>query len=216
MLVYYDILGDKEVGSDSYEETTPTAGIKGLVSKRIVVKEGEVDIGANAAAETTEEDESCDASEERTVINVVEASHLQKIEIDKKEFKTLIKNYFKKLLDKLNSQRLRAAGFSSSYEPSEDKDEAKAKEDEAVAELSKFERREYDGVVAHIANFKKNFPSVQKFIQDVILEQFDNMEFYTCEEGELGSCMLIPAHFVGDAVAPIFYLFMDGIKEKKE
>jgi len=111
MLVYYDILGDKEVGSDSYEEMTPTPGIKGLISKRIVVKEGEVDIGANAAAEATEEDESCDATEERTVINVVEASHLQKIEIDKKEFKTLIKNYFKKLLDKLNMQRLRCCRF---------------------------------------------------------------------------------------------------------
>ena len=39
---------------------------------------------------------------------------------------------------------------------------------------------------------------------------------YLCEEGELGECMIIPARYIGEAEAPIFYLFDDGIKFKKE
>jgi len=216
MIVYYDIIADKEVGSDSYDSTIPTPGIRALQSKRIVVKEGDIDIGANASSEAHSDEEGCDASEERTVINVVEASHLQKIDLEKKEFKTLIKNYFQKLVKKLNQNRLVAAGFSKSYEAPEDKAEAKAAEDAQVKELSKFERKEYDAQVEHMAQFKKNFAGVQTFITDVILANFDNMEFYTCEEGELGDCMIMPAHYVGEATAPLFYIFQDGIKEKKE
>jgi hypothetical protein len=39
---------------------------------------------------------------------------------------------------------------------------------------------------------------------------------YTCEEGELGECMIIPARYIGEAEAPIFYFFDDGIRFKKE
>jgi len=77
-------------------------------------------------------------------------------------------------------------------------------------------KKDYDSIVNHIATFKKNFNSVQSFITDTILANFDNCEFYTCEEGELGECMIIPAQYVGESTAPLFYLFQDGIKEKKE
>jgi len=146
MLVYYDIVADKEVGSDSYDSSVPVPGIKALQSKRITIKEGEVDIGANASkgdGESSEdgEDESVDASSEKTVINIVEASHLQKIDLEKKEYKTLVKNYFKKLLEKLTKNRLLAAGFAKNYEAPEDKAEAKTEEEKMVSELSKFEKK---------------------------------------------------------------------------
>lgn len=39
---------------------------------------------------------------------------------------------------------------------------------------------------------------------------------YTCEEGELGECMIIPARYIGEAEAPIFYFYDDGLRFKKE
>lgn len=39
---------------------------------------------------------------------------------------------------------------------------------------------------------------------------------YLCEEGELGEAMLIPARYIGEAEAPIFYFYDDGIRFKKE
>jgi hypothetical protein len=216
MIIYYDIVADKEVGSDSYDESTPLPGIKAIQSKRITVTEGEVNIGANASTEAGEEDESVDASEAQTVINVVHASHLQKIDLDKKEFKTLIKSYFKKLLDTINTSKYKALDFPSDYEVPADKKEAKAAEDAAAKALSKFEIKGYQTVLAQLETFKKNFAAVNEFIANEILAHFDECEFYTCEEGELGSAMIIPARFVGESTAPVFYFFTDGIREKKE
>lgn len=39
---------------------------------------------------------------------------------------------------------------------------------------------------------------------------------YLCEEGELGEAMIIPARYIGEAEAPIFYFYDDGIRFKKE
>jgi len=51
MIVYYDIVADKEVASDAFD-ANPVAGYKGvreIQSKKIVFKEVEADIGANAS-----------------------------------------------------------------------------------------------------------------------------------------------------------------------
>jgi len=116
----------------------------------------------------------------------------------------------------MTKKKLNAAGFADDYEVPADKDAAKKEEDAKSAELSKYDRRGYEQWVEALVNFKKNFNEVQKFINDKILQDFDNCEFYTAEDGELGSCMIIPAKYVGEEPAPTFFLFTDGIREKKE
>lgn len=219
MIVYYDLVANVEVASDSFEESEPVKGIRAIQSKRITIEDKEVDIGANASADAAgggEEDESVDASEAKSVINVVHAGSLQQINLSKSEYKTFQKAYWKKLLDALNKNKYKAIGWKGDYEPPEDKKEAKEAEVAAVAELSKFEIRGYDTAIAAIANFKANFETIQKFVTDTILANYDEMEFYTGDQCELGECMIIPARYVGEATAPVFYFFKDGIREKKE
>jgi hypothetical protein len=216
MIVYYDIIADKEIASDSFDETSPVPGIKAIEGKRITVQEGEVDIGGNASAEAGEEDEGVDASEVQQVINVVHAARLSKVELSKAEYKVMQKSYWKKLVETLNRVKFEAVGFASDYTPPADKAEAAAALAAAENELSVYDRKAYDIAAARIGIFKKNFEGLQKFVADEILADFDNCEFYTCEEAELGSCMLIPARYVGEAVAPTFYFFEDGIRAKKE
>jgi len=216
MLVYYDVLSDREIASDSFESTFPVPGIRAIQSKKILVQEAEVDIGANASAEATEEDESVDASEAQTVINVVHAAHLQKVSLDKKEYKSMQKNYWKKLLEKLKTNLLKSLDFKSDYEPPEDKAEAKAAEDAAYNELSTYDRKAVDVIRAQMASFKEHFTSINNFVNDEIIANYDEFEFYLAEEAELGDAMIVPARYVGEAPAPVFYLFTDGIREKKE
>lgn len=53
-------------------------------------------------------------------------------------------------------------------------------------------------------------------MKDDIVANFDECEFYMVEEATLGTGMIIPARYVGEAVAPTFYVFSDGIRQKKE
>jgi len=215
MIVYYDIIADKEVSSDSYDEKVPVKGIKAIHSKRITVQEGEVNIGGNAAAEATEDDEGVEASEAQSVINVVYASKLAKIEIDKKEYKTMIKSYFKKLLDTLNDLKWDALGVDKEELPADKKLQSEL-ENSKLGALKGSSKTKYDDAKNRVAEFKANFEGIQKFVQDEILANFDECEFYTCDDGEIGSCMLIAARYIGESTAPIFYFFQDGLKEKKE
>jgi len=215
MIVYYDIIADKEVATDSYDESTPVKGIKAIQSKRITIQEGDVDIGANAATTATEDDEGVDASEAVSVINVVYGSKLTKMEIEKKEYKTMIKSYFKKLLDTLNDLKWDALQVDKEELPADKKLQAEL-EASKVGGLKGTYKTKYEDSKQRAADFKANFESIQKFVQDEILANFDECEFYTCEDGEIGSCMLIAARYVGEATAPIFYFFQDGLREKKE
>jgi len=97
----------------------------------------------------------------------------------------------------------------------ENKAENKAKEEEAAKELGKFDRPPYDQALARIESYKKNFEALQKFVLNEILANFESCEFYLPENGELGECLIIPARYIGESTAPVFYLFMDGIKSKK-
>lgn len=215
MIVYYDIVSGKEIGSDAFDELIPVAGIKSIVSTKIVIKEGEIDIGANASAEA-EEDESFDDSESRSVINVVEAGHLQKMELSKKELKTLTQSYWKTLLKELTRQKLDHLGFAEDYKAPEDKAAAKADEEKALGELKGYALTKYNEVANKLVSFRKNFDAIQKWFTDDVLANYEEYEFYTCEEGELGKCMIIPARYIGEATAPVFFFYTDGIREKKE
>jgi len=217
MLIYYDLIADKEIASDSFPFSVPCPGIKAIESKRIVVTEDDVDIGANASADGGgEEDEGVDASEAQNVINVVYAAKLQSISLDKKEFKTMIKAYFQKLVATYGRLKYDLLGFDDDYVAPKDKAEAKQQIDDALKSIKATDKKKIEDLDAGLARFKANFESVQKFVTDEILANFDECEFYTVEEGELGNCMIIPARFVGEATAPIFYLFQDGLREKKE
>jgi len=117
----------------------------------------------------------------------------------------------------LNEQKWIALGFDSEDNvPPTDKGAAAKAEEEAAKKLSAYDRKGYDELVNKVASYKKNFEGLQKFVADEIVGNFDECELYTCEDGELGQCMIIAARYVGEATAPVFYLFMDGIKERKE
>jgi len=214
MIIYIDLVANVELASDSFDESDPIKGIKSIQSKRITVVEKEADIGANASADT-EEDESVEASEEKTVINVVHAASLQKVEIsDVKEYKKSQKAYWKQLLDALNKNKYKALGIKVSED--DDKDSIKEKEEKAKEELSKFELADYQKSLDAIATFKANFDAVNKFINDEIIAHFGEFEFYVGQECVLGESMIIPARYIGEATTPVFYFFTDGIKFKKE
>jgi len=217
MIVYYDIISDKEIASDSYPSTTPTPGVFAIQSKKITVNEGVEGIASNA----DDEDESATAESlddaVQTHIDVVYSARLAKIHLDKKEYKTLQKSYWKKLIDRLNDLKWATLGFDTEDNaPPTDKSAAAKAEEEAAKKLSAYERKGYDDLVNKIKSYKTNFEGLQKFVNDEIVANFDDTEFYTCEDGELGSCMLIAARYLGEAPAPIFYIFADGIREQKE
>lgn len=173
--------------------------------------------GGNASAEGGgSDDEGVDAPEVRSVINVVEAAKLQQINLEKKEYSTLQKDYYKKLIKFLTEQKLAAIGFDEDNEISEDKDTAKQQEKDAVSKASKIELNQYNEWDQKIKTFKANFDSLQKFVKDEIIANFDECEFYLAEEVSLGGGMIIPARYVGEAVAPTFYIWTDGIRQKKE
>jgi len=159
-------------------------------------------------------DEGADASEAQSVINVVHAAKLQKMELSQKEFTSMQKAYWKKLIDALNRERYRALGIKVSED--DDKDAIKEKEAAAMAELSNYEKKAVEDCKNRMAAFKANFEDLQRFVKDVIVANFKEFEFFLCEEGELGECMIIPARYVGESEAPIFYFYDDGIKFKKE
>jgi len=222
MIVYYDIVADKEVASDAFDQK-PVDGFKGIreiQAKKVLFKEVEADIGANAskgdgeAGGDEDGEDGAEASEAQTVINVVHAAHLSKMELSQKEFTSMQKAYWKRLIDALNKDRYRALGVNVTEE--DDKDTIKEKEAAALAELSVYDKKAVDACKEKMASFKTNFEDLQRFVKDVVLANFSEFEFYLCEEGELGEAMIIPARYVGEAEAPIFYFYDDGIRFKKE
>jgi hypothetical protein len=219
MIVYYDIVADKEVASDAFDQK-PVDGFKGvreIQSKKITIEEQEVNVGGNASAgggEEADEDEGVEASEAQTVINVVHAAKLEKMTLTQKDFTSMQKSYWKKLIDALNKDRYRALGIRISED--DDKDTIKEKEAAAMEELSVYDKKAVDACKEKMASFKANFEDLQRFIKEVVVANFAEFEFYLCEEGELGEAMIIPARYIGEAEAPIFYFYDDGIRFKKE
>jgi hypothetical protein len=219
MIVYYDIVADKEVASDAFDQK-PVDGFKGvreIQSKKITIEEQEVNVGGNASAgggEDADEDEGVEASEAVTVINVVHAAKLEKMTLTQKDFTSMQKSYWKKLIEALNKDRYRALGIRITDE--DDKDSIKEKEAAAMEELSVYDKKAVDACKEKMASFKANFEDLQRFVKEVVVANFAEFEFYLCEEGELGEAMIIPARYIGEAEAPIFYFYDDGIRFKKE
>ncbi|PFH52766.1 hypothetical protein AMATHDRAFT_56183 [Amanita thiersii Skay4041] len=102
MLVYTDIITDDEMVSDAF----PVKEVDGIVyevdCQMTLVKEGNIDIGANPSAEETEEALEDGA---KTVNNVIHSFRLQPTSFDKKSFLTYLKGYMKQIEKKLSETK---------------------------------------------------------------------------------------------------------------
>jgi len=187
-----------------------------LESKKINIGgDDNINIGANASAEG-EDAEEVDASEVKQEINIVHAHQLQKQELDLKTYKTMQKKYWKDLKQKIESMRYKILGLGEDYKAPADKKEAKAKEDAAISKLSKSDKVEFKVVQSRFDAFKKNWEGLQKFVADEIEKNFNEYEFYLPAETDLGSGMIIPARYVGEALSPTFYYYQCGLVEEKQ
>ena len=220
MLIYVDMVSKAEICSDAFDQK-PVAGykcVREIQSKKITFQEVEADIGGNASAGggeggDDEADEGVEASEAQQVIDVVHAAKLQKMDLSAKEFNSMQKAYWKALIEALNKRRYYLLGITVTED--DDKDSIKEKEAAAYEELSAFEKKAVDAAKEKMAQFKANFTELQAFIKEVVIANFDEFEFYLGEDAELGEAMIIPARYIGEAEAPIFYMYDDGIEFKK-
>jgi len=218
MLVYVDLLSGQQICSDSYPTAMVGNGaIMSVESKKVEVGGDNIDIGANASKGDGEEPVEDDSVEDQkvTVINIVEAHNLQKMGISKKEYTLFIKDYYKKLIKKMNSDKFDVLFDDADYKAPDDKAEAKSAEDDAEKSLDASKKIELKNIKARVASFKKNFDAIQNFVKEEILKSFDDFEFYMPKDTEFGETMLIPARYIGEAPSPTFYFFVDGIREEK-
>jgi len=142
MIIFIDILTEKDVGSDSYEEVKKCDGaIIGLISKKITLNDDDVDIGGNPSKDGADADEGVDKSEVQTVINIAHSHSLQKVELDKKEAKAAIKSYFKSLITHYNKKKFAILFDDEDYKVPKDKEKAKKAQTEAEKKLSKDQKK---------------------------------------------------------------------------
>jgi len=221
MIIYSDFLNPgSEICSDALPSTVAADGAVMVVESKKVQKGGEeINIGGNASKEEAEEDGGVQ-DEVVTVINLVDSHGLQKHDLEKKTYVTLQTAYWKQLLTAITAKKnVMLFGSEAKVPPqttAEQKEEFKKLETAAAAKLKGLAKTEYEAVVARFASFKKNFPALQKFIKDEVLANFTEFDFYSAAEpAALGSCMIIPARYVGEAAAPAFYFFVDGIVGEK-
>ncbi|KAL1738557.1 Mss4-like protein [Schizophyllum fasciatum] len=98
MLLYEDILTGDEMFSDAFPIKVVDDTVYEVDCQMIVVKEGDVDIGANPSQE--EQDEAIENGAQQ-VNNVVHSFRLQSTQFDKKSFLTYLKGYMKAVKTKL-------------------------------------------------------------------------------------------------------------------
>jgi len=219
MIIYQDFLNlGSELCSDALP-TTPLAGgaVLAVESKKVPVGGESFNTGGNASKEEAEEGVE---DEVKTVINVVESHSLVAEKLDKKTFVTLQNAYWKQLLTTITLRRNVMLFGSEEKIPeqksAEQKEEFKKLEAAAAAKLKGLAKKEYEEIVARFNSFKTNFPALQKFVKDEVLANFDEYDFYHAAEPViLGSCMIIPARYIGEAPAPTFYFYMDGLHGEK-
>jgi len=220
MLLYTDFLaGDSiELCSDALPSTLLADGaVLAIESKKIPVGGESFNTGGNASKEEAEEGVE---DEVKTVINIVDSHSLQQIKLEKKEYVVMQNGYWKKLLTAITTKKnVLLFGSEAKVPPqttAEQKEEYKKLETAAIAKLKPAVRPEYDSIVARFASFKKNFAALQKFIKDEVLANFTEYDFYMgAEPAEMSSSMIVPARFIGEAAAPTFYFFVDGIFGQK-
>ncbi|TXT10901.1 hypothetical protein VHUM_01652 [Vanrija humicola] len=106
MIIYQDIITGDELVSDAYEVKEIDDVAYEVDCEMIIVKEGDVDIGANPSAEEAEEALENGATQ---INNVVHSFRLQSTVFDKKSYLTYLKGYMKAVkaeLEKSNPERV--------------------------------------------------------------------------------------------------------------
>jgi len=219
MIIYQDFLNiGAELCSDALPSTTLGDGsVLAIESKKVQVGGEEINTGGNKSKE--EEEESVE-DEKKTVINLVESHSLVQTTLEKKTFISLQTAYWKQLLAAINTKKNTILFGSDAKAPAqttaEQKEEYKKAETAAAAKLKGLAKTEYEAIVARFNSFKRNFPALQKFVKDEILANFSEFDFYTAAEPvAVGSCMIVPARYIGEAPAPTFYFYLDGLHGEK-
>ncbi|KAL7424788.1 hypothetical protein Q5752_000472 [Cryptotrichosporon argae] len=92
MIIYTDVVSGDEMFSDAFDIKEVGSIAYEVDCAMIIVKEGDVDIGANPSAEEQEEALENGASQ---VNNVVHSFRLQPTSFDKKSYLTYLKGYMK-------------------------------------------------------------------------------------------------------------------------
>jgi len=218
MIVYADMVSGSDIGTDSYPASKLAGGaVIAMETKKISVGVDEDAIAkATGANDSKEEGAEKMDTDVKQVINIVHAHDLQQMKLDKKEYTTMQKAYWAKLKGAMDEQKYICLGFEKGYKPPADKKAAAEAEKAAEAKLSKFDKAPYETACKRLDSFKNNFKALSTFITDDVLKNFDEYDFYIPGDGaELGSCIIIPARFVGEATTPTFYYWVDGIVEKK-
>jgi len=213
MLIYTDIVSGKDVCTDSYPiKLIADGAIMEVESKKVQVGGEAIDIGANASAEEAEEKLD---DEVKTVINIIEAHNLQKVEnLELKDFKTMQTQYWKDLLAGINAKRHEIL-FPDSTPPT-DKEELKKAEAAAEKKLNAYDKTRYEQLQTQFANYKKHFKALQDFVKDEVVKNYKDFDFYLpAEPAQMGKCMIIPARYIGEATAPVFYFYAPGLLEEK-
>ncbi|KAG8905744.1 hypothetical protein FRC01_008247 [Tulasnella sp. 417] len=188
MLLYTDILTDDELFSDAY----PMKEVDGIVYEvdcaMIVVKEGDVDIGANPSAE-----EIAEAMEDgaTTVNNVVHSFRLELTSFKKKGYGEHLKNYMKALKAKLaqtNPDRVEAF--------------QKAANEFAKKILANFDK--YDFVSCNGVDEVNDATDGNGLVQ------------YTGSSMDVDAPgMIALLNYREDGITPYFTFWKDGVKERK-
>ncbi|KAL7004778.1 hypothetical protein EMMF5_005693 [Cystobasidiomycetes sp. EMM_F5] len=108
MLLFTDVLCNDELCSDAYNPKEVDDIVYEIDCQTVVIKDGDVDIGANASAEEASEQLEDGA---QTVINAVHSFRLSSTQFDKKSYLTYLKGYMKAIkghLEKNNPERVAA------------------------------------------------------------------------------------------------------------
>ncbi|GAA5981939.1 hypothetical protein JCM5350_006572 [Sporobolomyces pararoseus] len=102
MLLYTDILTGDELISDAYDLKEVDGVVYEADCQMITIREGEVDIGANASAEEAAEELQ---EGESQVNNIVHSFRLTETQFDKKSYLTYLKGYMKAVKAKLQETK---------------------------------------------------------------------------------------------------------------
>lgn len=220
MIIFKDYLNGGELCSDAVAHTVLAGGaVHAFESKKIVLGAVAVNTGGNASKEEEEEKLEDDA---KTVIDIVDSHSLQPVKLEKKEYTTLQTAYWRKLVAELNRRKGIILHGAESKIPAtttaEQKEEAKKLDAAATTKVNRdpLKAKELAEIVARLESYKKNFANLQKFIKDEVLANFTEFDFYlAAEPATMDAAMIVPARFIGEAVAPTFYFFVDGMYGEK-
>lgn len=186
MLIYVDRITNDEILTDALSPEDVQEGIIAVQTTRIVVSGDDVDIGCGDAFGGAGADEGVDESAAVTELNIVANHSLKNIDITAKEYKTLMKAYWKTLKEKL------------------------------AADLEAAQDCEFSKKAAKKAkkSFKANYQGLADFVKDTVLANFSDYEFYVGESNSY-SGFIIPARYIGESVTPTFYYFTDACSIEK-